>query len=65
MGAGKAVFDAYWVTDRRDEVFCAAYCHIGDDGSFSEAQFSAFWNEVNQKLPPSPAKMLFMDFSHP
>lgn len=61
-GAGKAVFDAYWTTENKDKVFCAAYCHIGDDGSFSDAQFSGFWNEVNEKLPPSPAKMLFMGF---
>lgn len=61
-GAGKAVFDAYWTTDIKDKILCAAYCHISDDGSYTDAQFSAFWNEINQKLPPSPAKMLFMGF---
>lgn len=61
-GAGKTVFDAYWSTENKDIVFCAAYCNIGDDGSFSAAQFSAFWNQVNSELPPSPAKMLFMGF---
>lgn len=61
-GAGKAVFDAYWVTENVDIVFCAAYCAIGDDGSFTDAQFSEFWNKCNADLPPSPAKMLFMGF---
>lgn len=61
-GAGKAVFDAYWTTDIKDQILCAAYCNIGDDGSFSESQFSAFWNKVNADLPASPAKMLFMGF---
>jgi hypothetical protein len=61
-GAGKAVFVAYWTTDIKDKILCAAYCNIGDDGSFTDAQFSAFWNKVNMDLPPSPAKMLFMGF---
>jgi len=61
-GAGKAVFDAYWTTENKDKILCAAYCNIGDDGSFTDAQFSAFWNDCNSQLPPSPAKMLFMGF---
>lgn len=61
-GAGKAVFDAYWTTDIKDKILCAAFCAIGDDGSFTDAQFSEFWNQVNADLPPSPAKMLFMGF---
>jgi hypothetical protein len=61
-GAGKAVFDAYWTTDVKDNILCAAYCNIGADGSFTDAQFSSFWNEINAKLPASPAKMLFMGF---
>ena len=61
-GAGKAVFDAYWTTDVKDAILCAAYCNIGEDGSYTDAQFSAFWNNVNSDLPPSPAKMLFMGF---
>lgn len=61
-GAGKAVFDAYWTTEVRTAILCAAYCHIGDDGSYTEVQFSAFWNEINSELPASPAKMLFVAF---
>lgn len=61
-GAGKAAFDAYWTTENKDKILCAAVCNIGADGSFTDAQFSAFWNECNTELPPSPAKMLFMGF---
>jgi len=61
-GAGKVVFDNYWTTENKDIVFCAAVCTIGDDGSFTDAQFSEFWNRCNSDLPPSPAKMLFMGF---
>jgi len=61
-GAGKVVFDAYWTTENKDKILCAAFCNIGDDGSFNDAQSSAFWNECNSELPPSPAKMLFMAF---
>lgn len=61
-GAGKAVFDAYWTTDVKDKILCAAFCTIGDDGSFTDAQFSQFWNKVNSDIPASPAKMLFMGF---
>lgn len=61
-GAGKAVFDAYWVAEKLDIVLCAALCAIGDDGSFTDAQFSELWNKCNVDLPPSPAKMLFMGF---
>lgn len=61
-GAGKTVFDDYWTTDNFDIVLCAVFCHIGDDGSFTDSQFSATWNQINADLPPSPAKMLFMGF---
>lgn len=60
--AGKAVFDAYWTTEIKDKILCAAFCNIGEDGSFTDAQFSVFWNKVNSDLPASPAKMLFMGF---
>lgn len=61
-GAGKVVFDAYWTTDVKDKILCAAFCKIGDDGSFTDAQFSAMWGKINTDLPASPAKMLLMGF---
>lgn len=60
--AGKSAFVAYWTTENKDKVLCAAFCNIGDDGHFTDAQFSGFWNQCNSDLPPSPAKMLFMGF---
>jgi len=59
---GKTAFQDYWTTENKDDVTCAAFCCIGDDGSFTDAQFSCFWNKCNEELPPSPAKMLFMGF---
>ena len=61
-GAGKTVFVDYWTTENKDKVLCAAFCNIGADGHFTDAQFSAFWNQCNADLPASPAKMLFMGF---
>jgi hypothetical protein len=60
--AGKAAFEAYWTTTNKDIVLCAAFCNIGDDGSFTDAQFSAFWMQCNTDLPAGPAKILFMGF---
>lgn len=60
--AGKAAFVAYWTDPTKEKVRCALYCNIGDDGSYTDAQFSQVWNEINDELPPSPAKMLFMGF---
>jgi hypothetical protein len=60
--AGKAAFVDYWTSDVLDLVFCAAVCNIGDDGAFTDAQFSSFWSQVNVDLDPSPAKMLFLGF---
>jgi len=62
FGAGKVAFEAYWTTDVKDKILCAAFCNIGDDGSFTEAQFTAFWNDINSDLPVGPAKMLFVGF---
>lgn len=61
-GAGKAVFDAYWSVEIRDQILCSAYCNISADGSFTDADFSAFFTDLNVNLPPSPAKMLFLGF---
>lgn len=61
-GAGKTVFVDYWSTDNRNKVFCNAVCTIGEDGSFTDAQFSSFWGRCNNNLASSPAKMLFMGF---
>jgi len=61
-GAGKTVFDAYWSTEVRDAILCAVFEHIGDDGSFTDEQFSATWSQINVDIPASAPKMLFMGF---
>jgi len=60
--AGKAAFDSYWDATKKEIVRCNAYCNIGEDGAFTDAQFSAFWNDCNAELSAAPAKMLFMGF---
>jgi len=60
--AGKAAFIAYWTDDIKNLILCAFFCNIGDDGSFTDAQFSAAWNQINSELPPGPPKMLFLGF---
>jgi len=59
---GKAAFENYWTTDIKDKMFCDLYCTIGDDGSWSEAQFNACYKRLNNTLPNSPAKQLFLGF---
>jgi hypothetical protein len=61
-GAGKTVFTSYWTTEIKDGIFCDAYCNIGENGSFTDVQFSNFWADCNRHMPASPAKMLFMGF---
>jgi len=60
--AGKTAFDAYWTSDIKDKILCAFYCNIGADGSFTDAQFTGAWTEINAQLPPGPPKMLFLGF---
>ncbi len=52
---GKTAFDGYWNSDKKDKVFCAAYCTIGDNGAFSQTQWEDFKHKVKAELPPSPA----------
>jgi len=60
--AGKSVFDDYWSSENKDIIFCAAFTTIGDNGAFTDTQFSAFWNLCNEKLSASIAKSLFLGF---
>lgn len=52
---GKAAFDAYWTSDRKDAVLCAAYCTIGDNGQFSQTEWEACKHRIKLDLTPSPA----------
>lgn len=62
FAAGKTVFDNYWDVDNKNIVLCAMFNNIGDDGAFTDEQFSGFWNECNVKLPASPVRILFVGF---
>jgi len=48
-------YDAYWTTDKKDEILCALYCNIGDNGQFTEEQYQAFRTRLKTNLPASPA----------
>jgi hypothetical protein len=52
---GKTAFDAYWDSVERDKITCALFCTIGDDGSFTEAQYNAFLSKWTADATPSPA----------
>jgi len=57
---GKAAFDAYWTADRKDQIFCAAYCTIGDNGAFSQTQWEDFKHKVRATLTPGAALDMVM-----
>jgi hypothetical protein len=53
---GLTDFTAYWTTDVYDDILCAFYCNIEDDGSFTLDDFSAVLAKLVEVLPASPAK---------
>jgi len=59
---GKALFTGYWSSDTKDKVLCALFCTIGEDGSFTDGQFSDYWNRCSADLPAGLAKSLFLGF---
>jgi len=59
---GKSLFVDYWTSENKDIILCAAFCNIGDDGSFNAAQFGGFYRQCNTNLPAGLAKTLFMGF---
>ena len=60
--AGESLFTDYWTSENKKIIFCALYCHIGDDGTFNDTQFSAFWHEAQANLPVGIARELFLGF---
>jgi hypothetical protein len=60
--AGKSIFSGYWTDAVKEQLLCITYAHIGDDGSFSDSQFSDLWNDFNLSLPGALAKTLFIGF---
>jgi len=57
---GQAAFDAYFDTTVHDQILCAIFCSIGDDGTFTDAQYTALLDRLGSDLPASPAKDYFI-----
>jgi len=57
---GQAAWDAYFSSDVHSKILCALYCTIGDDGTFTDAQYAAFLSKLGTDLPASPAKDMFI-----
>lgn len=57
---GHDLYEAYWTTDKQDAILCALYCHIGEDGQFTESQYQGFRAKVKSQLPSSPALDIVM-----
>jgi len=60
--AGESLFNDYWTSENKDIIFCALFCNIGDDGTFTDTQFSSFWHQCQGDLPVGIARELFLGF---
>lgn len=57
---GQAAWDAYFTTDVHAAILCALYCNIGDDGTFTQAQYDAFVAQLVRELPADAVKDMFI-----
>jgi len=57
---GIEAYNAYWTVDKQDAILCALFCHIGDDGQFTDEQYQAFRSDIKNTLPASPALDIIM-----
>jgi hypothetical protein len=57
---GQAGFDAYWSETVLDKLLCALLDNIGDDGSFTDAQYNAFRDQFRFETASSPARDLVL-----
>jgi len=55
FGEGKTAFDAYWTSDNKDKILCAAFCTMGDNGQFSQTEWEDFKHKVRADLPAGAA----------
>jgi hypothetical protein len=58
---GVGAFDANWTLEERDKILCSLYCHIGDDGTFSETQYAEFLADWKSHAAVNPAFYLVFD----
>jgi len=52
---GQAAWDAYFTSDVEDDILCALYCNIGEDGLFTQAQMDAFIAQLRATAPAGVA----------
>lgn len=58
---GVEAYDTYWTTDKKDEILCALFCTIGDNGQFDDSQYANFVHRIRDRLPDSPFRALIMN----
>jgi len=52
---GKAAFDAYWTSDNKAAVVCAAFCTMRDDGTWDQVGWENFKHKLRLAIPPGAA----------
>lgn len=58
---GQAAWDAYFTSDVHTKILCALYCSVGENGRFTDAQYSELISRLTSDLPASGAKDLFIE----
>jgi len=58
---GQAAWDSYFTSDVYDDILCALYCNIGDDGQFTDEQYTAFVDKLQADMPDGVAKDTFIN----
>lgn len=53
---GVVAFTDYWTSDNYDIILCALFCHIQEDGTFTQGGFDGFIGDITTGLPDSAAK---------
>src|ERR1051326_9141312 len=53
---GVVAFNAYFTSDVYDDILCALYCNIEDDGTFTSGDFDAVIAKLESALPDDPSK---------
>jgi len=52
---GKSAFDAYWSSDNKAAVVCAAFCTMRDDGTWDQVGWENFKHKLRLAVPPGAA----------
>jgi len=57
---GKSAFDAYWSSDNKAAVVCAAFCTMRDDGTWDQVGWENFKHKFRLAVPPGAALDMVM-----